>query len=109
MPMTVVVTRNSAARVRGFLASCMCEIAPGVYTAPRMSSAVRDRVWNVMNDFFTGKEDEAVVMTWPAAGLPGGQGIQTLGVPRTEVRELDGVFLTSRPLSPAQLEKLKAL
>ena len=45
MPMTVIVTRNVEDRYRGFLASCMLEIAPGVYTGPRMTPGVRDRVW----------------------------------------------------------------
>ncbi|TVR13365.1 MAG: type I-E CRISPR-associated endoribonuclease Cas2, partial [Planctomycetota bacterium] len=30
MPMTIVVTNDVADRYRGFLASCMLEIAPGV-------------------------------------------------------------------------------
>ena len=34
MPMCVIVTRDVPARFRGFLASCMLEIAPGVYTQP---------------------------------------------------------------------------
>ncbi|MEL6317336.1 MAG: type I-E CRISPR-associated endoribonuclease Cas2e, partial [Pseudomonadota bacterium] len=33
MPMTVIVTRDVAPRIRGFLASLALEIAPGVYTA----------------------------------------------------------------------------
>ena len=43
--MTVIVTVNVDARYRGFLASAMLEIAPGVYTAPRMTSGIRERVW----------------------------------------------------------------
>ena len=50
--MTVVVTRNVVDRFRGFLASCMLEVAPGVYTAPRMNAAVRNRVWLVMEEWF---------------------------------------------------------
>ena len=44
MPMTVIVTRNVEPRYRGFLASAMLEIAPGVYVAPDLSSGVRERV-----------------------------------------------------------------
>lgn len=51
--MTVVVTRDVAPRIRGFLASCMIEIAPGVYTSPRLSTAVRERVWAVISDFLS--------------------------------------------------------
>lgn len=48
--MTLAVTRDVAARFRGFLASCMLEIAPGVYTSPKMNRAVRERVWSVVQD-----------------------------------------------------------
>ena len=48
MPMCVIVTRDVPSRFRGFLASCMLEIAPGVYTQPDMSASVRERVWTVL-------------------------------------------------------------
>ena len=38
--MTVVVTINVEARYRGFLASAMLEIAPGVYTSPQMTQGI---------------------------------------------------------------------
>ena len=50
--MTVIVTVNVDARYRGFLASAMLEIAPGVYTAPRMTSGIRERVWDVLADWY---------------------------------------------------------
>ena len=53
MAMTVVVTRDVEARYRGFLASAMLEIAPGVYVAPTLSKAVRDRIWDVMEKWYT--------------------------------------------------------
>ena len=34
----VIVTINVEGRYRGFLASAMLEIAPGVYTSPNMTS-----------------------------------------------------------------------
>jgi CRISPR/Cas system-associated endonuclease Cas1 len=49
MSMTVIATRNVEPKVRGFLASVMLEVGPGVYCAPRISPAVRDRIWSVMN------------------------------------------------------------
>ena len=45
--MTVIVTVNVESRYRGFLASAMLEIAPGVYTSPNMTSGIRDRIWEV--------------------------------------------------------------
>ena len=48
--MTIVVTVNVEGRYRGFLASAMLEIAPGVYTAPMMTSGIRDRIWDVLSE-----------------------------------------------------------
>jgi len=106
MAMTVVVTRNVRERFRGYLASCMCEVAPGVYTAPRMTVAVRDRVWDVLVSWFAHGEDASVVMTWPDAARPGGQEVRVLGAPRTEVVEHDGVYLARRELGKDQRRRL---
>lgn len=100
MPMTVAVTRNVPPRVRGFLASVMLEVAPGVYTAPRMTVAVRRRVRQVLfdwEDYFG--HDAGVLLTWPDANAPCGQGLWILGDPPVELVEHDGVVLSHKPLS----------
>lgn len=94
--MTVVVTREVPGRFRGFLASCMCEIAPGVYTAPRMSAGVRERVWSVLEDWWMAYPDCSVLMTWPDRRLAGGQNLRTLGLPRQDLHNHCGVFLARR-------------
>lgn len=99
MGMTIVVTVDVAPRFRGFLASCMLEIAPGVYTAPRMTRAVRERVWAVLEDWHEDLETGGIVMTWREVGLPGGQGVWMLGIPPKELFELDGVFLARRSVA----------
>ncbi len=96
MPMTVVITTKVSGRVRGFLASCMCELAPGVYTAPRMNAAVRERVWRVMEGWFHDFKDGSIVMTWPHKGKLGGQEVLCLGVPPVTLIELDGIYLARR-------------
>lgn len=118
MSMTVFVTRNAPGRFRGFLASVACEIAPGVYTSPRMSAGVRDRVWSVLEGWWQLGDDAMIVMTWPDSKLPGGQavkilggapGYETNGPTRPVARELvahDGVFLARTPLTPDELTKL---
>lgn len=96
--MTVVVTRNTSNRTRGFLASCMLEVAPTVYTAPRMSAGVRGRILAVLEEWFDHEaEDASVVVTWVDSTLPGGQVVWTLGVPASQVVDFDGVFLAHRP------------
>ncbi|GIX30343.1 MAG: type I-E CRISPR-associated endoribonuclease Cas2 [Porticoccaceae bacterium] len=98
MSMTVVVTRNVSGRVRGFLASVMVEIAPGVYSAPRISPAVRDRVWKVLVDWFPSEPGAAIVMVWQEREMPGGQAVRVLGSPPIDLVEVDGLILGRRAL-----------
>lgn len=94
MPMTVVVTRNVAPRIRGFLASCLLEIAPGVYTSPRLNPSVRGRIWTVLTDWFHALDKESsIIMTWRDATEPGGQGVRTLGVPPRTLCDHEGMLL----------------
>lgn len=96
--MTVIVTRNVPGRFRGFLASCMLEIGPGVYTAPKMNPNVRSRVWNVLTEWFEATFVEAsIVMTWLDKDQPGGQGIMTLGTPPKRIVDSEGVHLCVGP------------
>ena len=97
MAMTVVVTRNVEERYRGFLASCMLEIAAGVYTGPRMTPGVRDRVWRVLTDWHRTLGQGSIVMTWPDLAEPGGQGVKLLGDPPRNLYEVDGTLLVRRP------------
>lgn len=99
MPMTVVVTRDAPPRFRGFLASCMAEIAPGVYTAPRMTAGVRERVWSVLESWWLAYPHCGLVMTWADRTMVGGQNLRTLGVPAKDLQRHHGVFLSRRPLA----------
>lgn len=92
--MTVVVTRNVPDRIRGFLASSMLEVGPGVYTGSRLSVAVRDRIWGVLEGWFIG--DASIVMVWRDPKTPGGQSVRVLGAPPIDLVELDGIVLSRR-------------
>jgi len=96
MTMTVVVTRNVSDRIRGFLASSMLELAPGVYSAPKMSTAVRDRVWKAVTEWFAAERKASAVILWADPTQPGGQSIQVLGLPPVNVVDLDGLLITHR-------------
>ncbi len=98
MSMTVIVTRNVSDRVRGFLASSMLELGPGVYSAPRLSVTVRERVWDVVSEWFLLEREASVVMVWADPKMPGGQSVKVLGVPPVELVEVDGMIVTRRPL-----------
>jgi len=102
MSMTVAVTRNVSDRVRGFLASSMLELAPGVYSAPHINPAVRDRIWKVLADWFPMESEASVVLVWADPQMPGGQSVKVLGLPPVELVELDGLIVTRREL-PAEI------
>lgn len=100
--MTVVVLRDVAPRFAGFLASCMLEIAPGVYTAPRMTAGVRDRVWSVLEEWFDTLGGGGVLMTWNDASTAAGQSIRTLGIPARVLVDVDGFVLTRSGRAPQE-------
>lgn len=93
--MVVIVTRDVADRYRGFLSSCMLELAPGVYTAPHMTKGVRERVWVVLEDWFRSLGGGSIVMTWRDPQEPCGQGLKSLGLPPRTFVELDGGLVTT--------------
>jgi CRISPR-associated protein Cas2 len=98
--MTVVVTRNAPERYRGFLASCMLEVAPGVYTSPHMSDGVRERMWEVCLEWSDAlPSDGGVLLTWRDAEQPSGQGLRVIGWARSEIVNHDGVWLARRPVA----------
>ena len=104
--MTMVVTRNVESRVRGFLASTMLEIAGGVYAAPNLTPAVRDRIWEVLVKWQVGTREDGAVMAWPDTQVPGGLHVRMLGEPPLELCETPSVVLTRRPLSETELRSL---
>ena len=91
--MTVVVTINVAARFRGFLASTMLEIAPGVYTSPDMTKGIRRRVWEVLSRWHDELQQGSIVMTWREPSAVGGQRIRLLGEAPKEIVDADGIYL----------------
>lgn len=93
---TIIVTRDVEDRYRGFLTSIMLEVAPGVYVSPRMSAAVRQRVWGVLSDWWAALGRGALVMVWREKGAPGDLRIETLGDPPKEIVDADGVLLVKR-------------
>ena len=91
--MTVIVTVNVEARYRGFLASAMLEIAPGVYTSPNMTSGIRERVWEVLRRWYYELGQGAIVMTWRDPSGVGDQQVRSLGDAPKEIVDADGVYL----------------
>ena len=103
MSMTIVVTRNVRDRIRGFLSSTMLELAPGVYSAPRISPTVRDRIWLVLKDWHPQEHGASILMLWEDKTAAGGQSIRVLGVPPVDLVEVDGMLITRRRLKANDL------
>lgn len=96
MPMTVIVTRDVEDRYRGFLSSVMLEVATGVYTSPRLSKAVRERIWDVLSNWHATLDRGSLVMTWRDPEAVGGQGLRILGEPSRDIVNVDGALLVKR-------------
>ena len=96
MSLTIVVTCDVQSRYHGFLASSMLEIAPGTYVSPRLNRDARDRIWEVINDWFQALSRGSITMIWRDKSCPGDVAIKHLGTARRELKEIDGLLLTYR-------------
>jgi CRISPR-associated protein Cas2 len=108
MAMTVVVTRDVPDRFRGFLASIMLEVSPGVYTSPNLPSAVRERLWTVVTEWHQQLGRGSLLMIWRDAQQPGGQGIRSLGEPARTLVAHDGLWLSRLPSPSPSPEQVLA-
>lgn len=99
MSTTLVVTRNVSDRTRGFLASSLLEVAPGVYFGARVSVAVRERVWTVLAQTWHAEVDASVVMVWRDPQAPSEHSVRTLGLPPVDLVEVDGLVLARRRMA----------
>lgn len=93
MPATLVITRDVEPRYRGYLTSVMLELSPGVYLAPQLSAAVRERTWAVLSEWHAELQRGAIVLAWPDAKRPGGMAIAVLGDAPKQIVDADGVLL----------------
>lgn len=76
MPMTVIVT--------------------GVFTSPELTKGVRERIWTVLNDWWSAAPGGSILMVWKDDAAAGRLGVRSLGVPSRELADLDGVLVTRR-------------
>jgi CRISPR-associated protein Cas2 len=74
----------------------MLEMAPGVYSAPRISPNVRERLWRVLSEWSEAEDKASIVMLWQDYQVTEGQAVQVLGEPLVELIEIDGLILTRR-------------
>jgi CRISPR-associated protein Cas2 len=96
MALTVLITRDVEDRYRGFLASAMLELAPGVYASPNLSARAREQVWAVLSDWHGQLRGGAITLIYPDRQADGGMAVRSLGEPLRRPIRLDGVLLTHR-------------
>ena len=99
MAMTVVVTRSVDGRYRGFLASAMLEISPGVYVSPDLPKGVRARVWSVLARWHGSLGRGSIVMIYRDTSASGNLQLRHLGDPPKQIWDADGVLLVRRILA----------
>ena len=96
MALVMIVIRDMANRFHGFLSSAMLEVAPNVFVSPRMNPGVRERIWNVLVDWYASEPQGSAVMVWRDLDAVGGVGIAHLGEAPRELVEADGMWLVRR-------------
>ncbi len=94
MALTVLITRDVEDRYRGFLASAMLELAPGVYGSPNLSAKARDKIWDVVADWHGKLQGGSIILIYPDRQADGGLSVRHLGSPPREAIRLDGALLT---------------
>jgi CRISPR-associated protein Cas2 len=77
----MLATSDVADRFHGFLAPVMLEVLVILFVSPRMSKAVRERTWAVLEDWHGHDPRGTIVMVWRDLNAIGGIGLAHLGTP----------------------------
>ncbi|SDM18776.1 CRISPR-associated protein, Cas2 family [Oryzisolibacter propanilivorax] len=96
MALAMIVIRDMPGRFHGFLSSVMLEVAPNIFVSPRMNPGVRERVWQVLSDWYGHERQGSAVMVWRDVNATGGVGVAHLGEPPRELVEADGMWIVRR-------------
>ena len=106
MAMTVLATRNASDRIRGFLASCMCVVGPGLYVSANMSKRVREQVWRLMERWHPLGSEVSILMVWSDRKEASGLGLAALGSPPYDAVSLQSLAVVRRDSTGAELRSL---
>jgi CRISPR-associated protein Cas2 len=82
MALVMIVTRDVADRLHGFLASVMLEVSLNVFVAPWMTKGVRERTWHVLAGWHRHEPRGSAVIVWRDLNEIGGIGLAHLGTRR---------------------------
>ena len=93
MSATMIATRDVLPRVRGFLASCFLEVSSGVYFSNQINPKVRQRILDVLMEWYEEKPQGGVVILWPNNEVEGGLEYKVIGQAPRELVNLNGVIV----------------
>lgn len=82
----------------------MPELAAGVYVAPDLTRAVRERIWTVLSEWWDAVPGGSILMAFPDKESAGRLGIYTLGIPPVKLADLDGLRAAVRPTGDLERE-----
>ena len=91
--MTVIITRDVELRYRGFIASAMVEVAPGVYISPSLSSGARARIWGILSMWHGELKNGSITLIWKDSSQEQGIGLKQVGVPPKDIYDHEGYLL----------------
>lgn len=85
-----------AERYLGMFRSIGIEVAPGLYVCTALSKGARDRIWDILEDWWKSMPGGSIVMISRDTLAPGGVSMRSLGIPKREWAELDGALVVFR-------------
>lgn len=94
--MVIVIICDLPDRFRGFLASHMLEVGQSVFVSPHMNRRVRERIWDVVADWYRACSSGSLLLCWSDPAEPGGVGLRSCGLTPRQLVEVDGLYLTRR-------------
>ena len=110
--MVVFCVQGTIDRFHGFLRSILLNIHPGVYVSVDLDSGSRQRVWDILCDWYDAAPQGTVLMMYRDKSKPMGIALESLGAPKRSIVEQDGHYLLlhaakqARPRKTTSLERL---
>lgn len=95
MSMTVIIVRNVAPRIHGYLSSLLLEVTPNVFVGPSVNPKVRGDLWRLLTEWQAALGG-SIVMVWQDNAVAAGQQVAVLGDPPRKVINHEGALLVSR-------------
>ncbi|MTJ82386.1 MAG: type I-E CRISPR-associated endoribonuclease Cas2 [Telmatospirillum sp.] len=87
--MIVICLSDTADRFHGFLRSVMLNVHPGVYVSMDLDAGSRDRVWEILSNWWSAEPRGSAVMILRDKAKPMGIDFRILGGMKRDIFEYD--------------------